>query len=85
MIAWSKKNAEQIGLLDQIDSRVADAVDLPFEDDKFNTVFMESVNAFIGKKETVFNEYSRVLKQGGMLVINEATWKKLHLSMCENL
>jgi ubiquinone/menaquinone biosynthesis C-methylase UbiE len=46
---------------------------------------MESVNAFIGKKETVFNEYSRVLKQGGMLVINEAAWKKLHLSMCENI
>ena len=76
MIAWSKKNAEQIGLLDQIDFRIADAVDLPFEDDKFNTVFTESVNAFIGEKETAFKEYFGVLNHSGILVINETTWKK---------
>ena len=37
---------------------------------------MESVNAFIGKKETVFNESFHVLKQGGVLAINETTWEK---------
>ncbi len=42
----------------------------------FNAIIMESVNAFIGEKETAFREYFRVLKHGGMLVINEATWKK---------
>ena len=77
MIARSKKNAEQISLLDQIDFRVADAVALPFEDDMFDAVFMEYVNAFISEKESVFREYFRVLKRGGMLVINEAIWKKI--------
>ena len=83
MIARSKKNAEQVGLLDQIDFRVADAVDLPFENNMFNAIIMESVNAFIREKETAFREYFRVLMQGVILVINEATWKKLHLSMCK--
>ena len=83
MIARSKKNAEQAGLLDQIDFRAADAVDLPFEDDMFDAIIIESVNAFIGEKETALKEYYCVLKHGSMLVINEATWKKLHLSMCE--
>ena len=76
MITRSKKNAEQAGLLDQIDFRAADAVDLPFENNMFNAIIMESVNAFIGEKETAFKEYYRVLKHGGMLVNNEATWKK---------
>ena len=76
MITRSKKNAEQAGLLDQIDFRAADAVDLPFEDNMFDAIIIESVNAFIGEKETAFKEYYRVLKHGGMLVNNEATWKK---------
>lgn len=83
MITRSKKNAEQAGLLDQIDFRAADAVDLPFEDNMFDAIIIESVNAFIGEKATVFMEYYCVFKHDGMLVINDATWKKLHRGMCE--
>lgn len=76
MIALSKKYAQQAGLLDKIDFRVADALDLPFEDDMFDAVIMESVNILIENKETAFREYFRVLKQSGILVINEITWLK---------
>ena len=77
MIARSKKTADQVGLLGHIDFRVADAIDLPFEDGMFDAILVELVNAFIEKKEKAFREYFRVVKQGGKLVINEATWKKI--------
>lgn len=82
MIARQKKNAEQAGLLGQIDFLAVDAVDLSFED-MFEAIIIESVNAFIGEKATVFMEYYCVFKHDGMLVINDATWKKLHRGMCE--
>ena len=76
MIVLSRQIVIQAGLQNQIDFRVADAVDLPFEDALFDAVLIESVNAFIEDKDYTFHEYMRVLKSGGKLVINEATWKQ---------
>jgi SAM-dependent methyltransferase len=55
----------------------ADAGLLPFANESFDRVYAESV---IGMHDSttirqIFGEVSRVLKPGGLLVINEAMWK----------
>jgi ubiquinone/menaquinone biosynthesis C-methylase UbiE len=74
MIAWSKKRAEREGVLAQTEFRVADAEQLPFEDQDFDIVLCESVTAFPEKKQRAVNEYARVTKPGGHVGINEGTW-----------
>jgi len=56
--------------------RVADAQDLPFPDQQFDAVITESVTAFPEDKERAVSEYTRVLKPGGYVGLNESTWLK---------
>jgi ubiquinone/menaquinone biosynthesis C-methylase UbiE len=74
MIAWSKKRAEREKVTDRTEFRVADAKQLPFEDNKFDIVLSESVIAFPEDKQKVVNEYARVAKPGGFIGMNEGTW-----------
>ncbi len=53
---------------------IADARDLPFEDDTFDVVIVESVTQFPVDKQATVNEYTRVTKPGGFVGLNEATW-----------
>lgn len=53
---------------------MADAEQLPFEDNKFDIVLSESVIAFPEDKQKVVNEYARVAKPGGFIGMNEGTW-----------
>lgn len=76
MIEWSKKRAKKEGVEDNVEFRVADAQNLPFEDDIFDAVIVESVNAFVNDKQKAVNEYVRVTKPGGYVGLNEATWIK---------
>jgi ubiquinone/menaquinone biosynthesis C-methylase UbiE len=55
---------------------VADAQDLPFPDQQFDAVITESVTAFPEDKERAVSEYTRVLKPGGYVGLNESTWLK---------
>ena len=48
----------------------ADVTALPFDDDTFDTVLMNSVVYFVPEKQKVFDEVCRVLKPGGLLVFN---------------
>jgi SAM-dependent methyltransferase len=52
----------------------ADARSLPFPDQCFDVVLLESVNVFFDDKLAVLQEYSRVIKPGGYLGITEMTW-----------
>ena len=76
MIEWSRKRAERKGLARQIELRVADAQDLPFEDNRFDAVLIESVNAFVPDRRRAFAEYKRVTRSGCYVGLNEGTWVK---------
>ena len=77
MIEKSRQRAEREGVTDRVDFRVADAQDLPFEDDLFDAVITESVTAFPANKQKVVDEYTRVTKPGGYVGLNESTWLKV--------
>ena len=74
MIAWAEKRAEREGVTGQTKFRVANAEQLPFEDNEFDIVFCESVTAFPEDKQRAVNEYARVTKPGGYVGMNEGTW-----------
>jgi ubiquinone/menaquinone biosynthesis C-methylase UbiE len=74
MIERSIERAKSEGLADRIEFRVADAQDLPYEDDLFDAVITESVTAFPADKQKAVNEYARVTKPGGYIGLNESTW-----------
>ena len=76
MVERSKERARREGLIDQVEFRVADAQDLPFDDDFFDAVITESVTAFPKDKQKAVDEYARVTKPGGYVGLNESTWLK---------
>jgi arsenite methyltransferase len=76
MIERSRERAEREGLAGRVEFRVADAQDLPFEDDLFDAVITESVTAFPEDKKGAVREYARVTRPGGYVGLNESTWLK---------
>jgi len=76
MINRSKERAKREGVEDSVKFMVADAQDLPFDDDLFDAVYTESVTVFPKDKQRAVNEYRRVTKPGGYVGINETTWLK---------
>ena len=77
MIERAKERAKKEGVADRAEFRVADAQDLPFEDDLFDAVITESATAFPADKQRAVNEYARVTKPGGYVGLNESTWLKV--------
>jgi len=76
MINRSKERAERKSVKNKVEFKVADAQKLPFNDAIFDIVIGESVLAFIEDKEKATKECLRVLKPGGYIGFNEATWIK---------
>ena len=62
--------------MDRVEIKLADAQDLPFEDNLFDAVITESVTAFPEDKQKAVNEYVRVTKPGGYVGLNESAWLK---------
>jgi arsenite methyltransferase len=77
MIEKSGERARREGVADRVEFRVADAQDLPFDDDLFDAVITESVTAFPDDKQQAVNEYVRVTRPGGYVGLNESTWRKV--------
>ncbi len=77
MVQKSTERAEREGITDLVEFRVADAQDLPFEDNLFDAVITESVTAFPEDKQKAVSEYARVTKPGGYVGLNESTWLKV--------
>jgi ubiquinone/menaquinone biosynthesis C-methylase UbiE len=74
MITHAKERALRKGLVDKTDFRVADVYDLPFNDDEFDVVLVESVlTPLLGDKVTALRELRRVVKVGGVVGANEGT------------
>jgi arsenite methyltransferase len=76
MIEGARQRARREGVEDQVEFRVADAQNLPFEDSLFDAVLVESVIAFIPDKGRVIREMVRVTKEGAYVGLNEVTWIK---------
>ena len=77
MIERAQKRAKRLRLTDLVEFQQADAMELPFENDSFNVVITESVTAFPQDKAMAIREYCRVIKPGGYIGLNEATWLRL--------
>lgn len=76
MIDRSNERAIREGVRDLVEFKVADAQNLPFENDLFDAVITESVTAFPRDKQRAVKEYARVTKPGGYVGLNESTWIK---------
>jgi SAM-dependent methyltransferase len=74
MVAQCRNRAREQGVQDRVEFQVADARDLPFEDNTFDAVIMESLNVFFEDKSKAMGEYVRVAKRGGYVGITEMTW-----------
>jgi arsenite methyltransferase len=77
MVEQSRKRAAREKVADRVEFKVADAQDLPFENDLFDAVITESVTAFPQDKQKAVSEYARVAKPGGYVGLNESTWLKV--------
>lgn len=60
---------------------VADAADLPFEDNSFNVIFSSNVLEHVEDLDSAFSEMKRVLKPGGIMIHTMPTsiWKLIQL------
>lgn len=76
MIESTRKWAQRKGVVEKTEFRVADAQDLPFEDNEFDILICESVNIFIPDKAKAVGEYNRVVKPGGAIGLNEPIFIK---------
>ena len=70
MIERVKKRIQDEGITN-IDARMADVFDLPFEDGAFDLVYMIAVIGEIPSPERAVREFRRVLKTGGSLAFSE--------------
>jgi arsenite methyltransferase len=77
MVERSEERARREAVADRVEFRVADAQDLPFEDDLFDAVITESVTCFPEDKQRAVNEYVRVTRPGGYVGLAESTWRKV--------
>jgi SAM-dependent methyltransferase len=66
LIQKARERAENMKL-DSVDFQVADAMDLPFEDNSFDAVFGVAFTALLPDRERAINEYVRIVKPGGMI------------------
>jgi ubiquinone/menaquinone biosynthesis C-methylase UbiE len=74
MIDKATERARRQGLLDKVEFRVADAFQIPFEDDWFDVVIVESVlTPLPGDKKQALMEMLRVVRAGGRIGVNEST------------
>jgi ubiquinone/menaquinone biosynthesis C-methylase UbiE len=74
-IAVAKKKAIELGLEKITEFRVADAEELPFEDNYFDAVISECVVCLTPNKQKALNEKARVLKPDGKLVMHDVISK----------
>ena len=74
MLSWTTQRALEEGVSSKVETRLANILDLPFEDNRFDAVLVESVLAFVESKEKALLECVRVIRPGGFIGINEVFW-----------
>lgn len=76
MIEWSRQRAREARVEDKVEFRTANVLSLPFESDRFDVVFAESVFIFVEDKAQAIRECVRVTKPGGYVGLSEGLWIK---------
>jgi arsenite methyltransferase len=76
MVEWSRRRAREERVEAKVEFRTADVLDLPFEADRFDVVFAESVLVFVEDQARAIQECVRVTKPGGYVGLNEGLWTK---------
>src|SRR5512137_822767 len=76
MIEWSRLRAMEEKVQEKVEFRVANVLDLPFADNRFDVVIVESVLAFVEDKSRAIRECIRVTRPGGYVGLNESFWTK---------
>ncbi|OPY30288.1 MAG: hypothetical protein A4E28_00345 [Methanocella sp. PtaU1.Bin125] len=71
MVEQAKATAKKAGVSDRVNFMEGDARKLPFGDNTFDAVIVESVTVFVEDVARAVAEYKRVLKPGGVLCDNE--------------
>ncbi|WP_424359541.1 class I SAM-dependent methyltransferase [Methanocella sp. MCL-LM] len=71
MVEKSSALAKRLRLDGKVTFRQGDARELPFEDNSFDAVFVESVTIFVEDVPKAISEYRRVVKPGGIVCDNE--------------
>jgi ubiquinone/menaquinone biosynthesis C-methylase UbiE len=71
MVEKSKALAKKMRLDGRVKFAQGDARELPFEDNTFDAVFVESVTIFVENVDKAISEYRRVVKPGGIICDNE--------------
>jgi ubiquinone/menaquinone biosynthesis C-methylase UbiE len=74
MLTQARARARSEQVMREVAFAVGDARTLPFADESFDAVLMESVNVFFEDKRQAINEYVRVTKPGGYVGLTEMTW-----------
>jgi SAM-dependent methyltransferase len=74
MIEWSRLRAKEERVESKVEFRTADVLELPFEADRFDVVFAESVLIFVEDKARAIRECVRVTRPGGYVGLGEGFW-----------
>jgi ubiquinone/menaquinone biosynthesis C-methylase UbiE len=70
-ISIGKKLTELVGLSDRVELRHGSALEIPYEDERFDIVWTEHVQMNIADKNRFYSEIARVLKPGGRLLFHD--------------
>jgi MPBQ/MSBQ methyltransferase len=70
-IEVGKKLTDLVGLSDRVELCQGSALDLPFDDERFDIVWTEHVQMNIADKTRFYREIARVLKPGGHLLFHD--------------
>jgi len=76
MVDRANERARREGVQDTVEFQVGDAQELPFENELFDVVIGEFITGLLEDKHRGVKEYLRVVKPGGTIGLNEATWVK---------
>lgn len=71
MLSWTTQRAREDGVSNIVETRLANVLALPYEDNCFDAVLVESVLAFVESKEKAILECLRVIRPGGYIGLNE--------------
>jgi ubiquinone/menaquinone biosynthesis C-methylase UbiE len=74
MLEWARKRAARERLSHRIRFQQADVQALPFEDESFDVVIVESVLSFVQDKRRALDEIIRVTRTGGYIGVNDSYW-----------
>jgi ubiquinone/menaquinone biosynthesis C-methylase UbiE len=70
-ISVGEKLTELVGLSDLVELRHGSALEIPYEDERFDIVWTEHVQMNIADKNRFYSEIARVLKPGGRLLFHD--------------